>query len=313
MTFFKRAGWLVSVFLFLIAAMGTAQAADRIVFGVPSWPGVTVKSEVVSQLVEAMGYPTQQMTASPSFIFSGLPNNDMQVFLGGWSPLEDPMIDPLVEKKKIIKAGRNIEGAVTALAVPTYVAEAGVTAVEDLDAQKEKFGGTIYSIEPGTGISKDLNAALENDAGGLGDWKLKETSTAIMVAEAQRRIQDEEWVVFFGWRPHWMNLDMNLTYLDSETEATANIGASESIVYTITSAAFPDSHPQVFQFLQQLKVPTREQSAWINEYQRKKRDPEEVAAEWIKANMDGLVAEWLDGVKARDGRTAIEAVRASFQ
>jgi len=309
----KRVGVFALCFLFLFATAGAAAKKDTLNFGVPSWPGVTVKSEVLAQLLEAMGHDVKQITAAPSFIFSSLSANDMQIFLGGWSPLEDPMIDPLVAKKKIIKAGKNIEGAVTALAVPRYVAEAGIEYVEDLDEHKDKFGGIIYSIEPGTGISEDLNAAVDIDAGGLGDWDLKETSTAIMLAEAKSMFDQQKWVVFFGWEPHWMNIAMDLSFLKSKTDGTSDIGSSESIVYTITSAALPESHPEVFTFMQQLRVPNLEQSAWIYEYQHEDRKPKDVAAEWIAANLDGLVAEWTRGVKATDGREAIEAIRAAFQ
>ncbi len=310
----KRVGVFALCFLFMFATAGAAAKKDTLNFGVPSWPGVTVKSEVVAQLLEAMGHDVKQTTAAPAFIFSSLSANDMQIFLGGWSPLEDPMIDPLVAKKKIIKAGKNIKGAVTALAVPKYVADAGIEYVEDLDEHKDKFGGVIYSIEPGTGISEDLNEAVDNNAGGLGDWDLKETSTAIMLAEAKSMFDQQKWVVFFGWEPHWMNIAMDLSYLKSKTESTSDIGASESIVYTITSAALPESHPEVFKLMQQLRVPTKVQSAWIYEYQHENRKPKDVASEWIAANVDnGLIAEWTKGVKAKDGREAIEAIRAAYQ
>jgi glycine betaine/proline transport system substrate-binding protein len=135
-----------------------------------------------------------------------------------------------------------------------------------------------------------------------------------MLAEAKSLFDQQEWVVFFGWEPHWMNIVMDISYLKSRTEATSEIGASESIVYTITSSALPESHPEVFKLMQQLRVPTKVQSAWIYEYRHQKRKPKEVAAEWIAANVDnGLIVEWLQGIKAKDGREAIEAIRAAYQ
>ena len=44
---------------FLLAAFAATPAMaelDELRFGVPPWPGVTVKSEVAAQLLEAMGY-----------------------------------------------------------------------------------------------------------------------------------------------------------------------------------------------------------------------------------------------------------------
>jgi len=54
-----------------------------------------------------------------------------------------------------------------------------------------------------------------------------------------------------------------------------------------------------------------DQSEWIPEYSYHDRDKEEVAREWIGANLD-TVEEWLDGVETRDGSPAIEAVRAEY-
>ena len=47
-----------------LATLATAAPAsaslDEVRFGVPPWPGVTVKSEVAAQLMEAMGYQSKR-------------------------------------------------------------------------------------------------------------------------------------------------------------------------------------------------------------------------------------------------------------
>ena len=307
-----RSGFCIFIILLALSTTAMAQSKNTVVFGVPSWPGVTVKSEVAAQLLGAMGYKVKQVVAGPAIIFSSLANDSLQIYLGGWSPVEDPMIDPLVKKKKIIKAGLNIQGAVTSLAVPTYVYDAGVTSVEDLDQYREKFDKTIYSLSAGTGFSTELHAVKDADIAGLGDWRLAETSTSIMLAEVFGKAKRNEWVVFYGWAPHWMNVTMDIKFLESKTEGTAAIGASESKVYTITSAALPQNHPQVFAMMEQFQVPTQVQSSWIYEYKHEKRSSKEVAHEWIMANIDGIVTEWVTGVTALDGQPAIEAIRAAF-
>ncbi len=44
----------------------------------------------------------------------------------------------------------NLTGAGYGLVVPAYVADAGVKGLKDLGPNKDKFGGKIYGIEPGT-------------------------------------------------------------------------------------------------------------------------------------------------------------------
>ncbi len=45
---------------------------EQVRFGVPPWPGVTVKSEVAAQLLEAMGYETRQNDLAVSVILNGV-------------------------------------------------------------------------------------------------------------------------------------------------------------------------------------------------------------------------------------------------
>lgn len=129
-------------------AAGSAQAdLDTVRFGVPPWPGVTVKSEVATQILEAMGYQTQQNELAVGVILSGLANDDLDVYLGGWYPIEQEMIDPLVADGKVDKVAKNISNANSGLVVPEYVHEAGVDSVADLDRYKDRFDGEIQGIE----------------------------------------------------------------------------------------------------------------------------------------------------------------------
>lgn len=63
---------------------GPARAwLDEVRFGVPPGPGVTVKSEVAAQLMEAMGYETRQNHLAVSVILEGLTGDALEVCLGG--------------------------------------------------------------------------------------------------------------------------------------------------------------------------------------------------------------------------------------
>jgi glycine betaine/proline transport system substrate-binding protein len=63
--------------------------------------------------------------------------------------------------------------------------------------------------------------------------------------------------------------------------------------------------------MKQLKVSTVVQSKWIYEYGYKEREPAEVASSWISKNHD-IVSVWLKGVKAKDGKPAIEVIQKAF-
>ncbi len=283
---------------------------DGVRFGVPPWPGVTVKSEVAAQLMEAMGYETRQNDLAVSVILEALTRDDLEVYLGGWYPVQVDMVEPLVEAGEVEKLVSNIRGANSGLVVPRYVFDAGVTSVADLDAHRERFDGEIQGIEAGTGINTAILEAIDADLAGLGDWDLRESSTAAMLAQAERRMADGEWVTFVGWEPHWMNVSFDLAYLEDADDA--GIAEIESTVWTVVPASLADEDPQLHRFLSQYVVEIEDQNAWVHAYSYEERAADEVASEWIGDNLD-TVAGWLEGVEARDGTPAIEAVRAAYR
>ncbi|NRB58007.1 MAG: ABC transporter substrate-binding protein [Salinicola sp.] len=289
---------------------GSAQAdLDTVRFGVPPWPGVTVKSEVASQILEAMGYQTRQSELAVGVILNGLANDDLDVYLGGWYPIEQEMIDPLVADHKVDKVARNISNANSGLVVPEYVHEAGVNSVADLDRYKNRFDGEIQGIEAGTGINDAILAAIDEDSAGLGDWQLRESSTAAMLAYADQKISDKQWVTFVGWEPHWMNVSYDLYYLeDSDDSGVAQI---ESTVWTVVPAGLEAEDANLYRFLSQYQVAIADQNDWVYEYSHEERPADEVASEWIRNHYE-TVGQWLDGVKTKDGEPAIDAVKAQL-
>ncbi|OLO07477.1 ABC transporter substrate-binding protein [Salinicola sp. MH3R3-1] len=291
-------------------AAGSAQAdLDTVRFGVPPWPGVTVKSEVATQILEAMGYQTQQNELAVGVILNGLANDDLDVYLGGWYPIEQEMIDPLVADGKVDKVAKNISNANSGLVVPEYVHEAGVDSVADLDRYKDRFDGEIQGIEAGTGINDAILAAIDKDAAGLGDWQLRESSTAAMLAYADQKISDKQWVTFVGWEPHWMNVSYDLYYLkDSDDSGTADI---LSTVWTVVPSSLEAEDANLYRFLSQYQVDIEAQNDWVYQYSHEERSADEVASEWIRDHYD-IVAQWLDGVTTKDGKPAIDAVKAQL-
>lgn len=295
----------------LAAGMATGAAeADKptIRFGVPTWTGVTVKSEVAAQILEHMGYATKQTTASPAVALNTIKADELDIYLGGWMPTEKDMIDPLVEKNQAKVLTTNISDAIMGLAVPKYVWEAGVKSEADLAAHAGKFDSKIYGIEAGSGFNKSIKEAIANDRHGLGGWELVPSSTSGMLAQVERMIQKEEWIVFLGWEPHWMNIRFDIKYLEAVGEP--KIAETTSDVLTVANVKLGDRHPNVEKFFSQYVVRKDEQSKWVLDHGQKDIEAETVAADWIADNLD-RVSEFLDGVKARDGRPAIEAVKAA--
>lgn len=301
-------------FLFTMLTLGNSASAGefeegKIRFGLPPWPGVTVKSEVAAQLFEAIGYETSLQNVGLSFVYNGLKDRDLDVFVANWSPSQDEKIQPHLDDGSLVRIALNIDDAILGLAVPRYVWDSGIHAVPDLDKSAENFDYEIYGIEPGSAMNERYNKAIDNDVEGLGDWSLVASSTAGMLTAVERAMKKEEWIVFGGWKPHWMFAYHDLKFLEDPTDT--GMAANKTRVYTVVPSGFEEFDPNAARFLKQFEVGSAIQSQWILEHGLRERDESEVAAEWISNNLD-VVERWLAGVKTRNGEPAIEAVRAAF-
>src|SRR5699024_9267547 len=284
-----------------------ASAAERplIQFGVPVWPGVTVKTEVAAQLLDVMGYATKQTNASPTFIVNSMASGRLDAYLGGWLPHEAGFLLPLIDDGKLERLTTNVSNPIMGLAVPQYVWDAGVHSVADLNEHADKFGHKIYGIEPGTGVNMALKKAIENDFQNLGDWDMVASSTSGMLVQVDRAINNGEWIAFLGWEPHWMNTVYDIKYLKAVRD-DSEIAHTVSNVLTVVTPQLAKNQPQATRFLTQFQISKDTMGQWILEISKKGRDADDIASQWIANNMD-MVAVWLEGVETLSGESAIEA------
>ncbi|MFC0266845.1 ABC transporter substrate-binding protein [Kushneria aurantia] len=307
MTRYSRIRQLLSALALFFVAIAPAKAdIDTLRFGVSPWPGVTVKTEIASQLLQALGYRTQKNELAVSVIINALSNDQLDVYLGNWYPVQEEMTRPHLDEGTLVQVAKNISDAESGLVVPQYVHEAGVDSVADLNRYRDRFNAEIQGIEAGTGINDAILAAIDNNRAGLGDWQLNESSTAAMLALAQQKISNREWITFVGWEPHWMNVSYDLYYLkDADDSGIASI---TSTVWTLARRGLEAEAPNLYRFLSQYRVAIEDQNDWVYEYNYRERPADEVASEWIRNHPD-TVAQWLDGVTSRSGEAAIDVVR----
>lgn len=301
---------MVAVFVAAMALLPMrAVAAEPVRFAIQAWPGVTVKTAVARHLLESMGYATELQELDPQFVYQGIRSDDVDVSLGAWMPAHKDMVQPLLDDGVARQHAANLEGAIQGLAVPAYTYEAGVQSVEDLVEHGDKFGREIFAIGAGAAMTRAFQDAVADDYMGLGDWTVTPSSTAGMLSQVERRTKRDEHIVFHGWKPHWMDVQFEIRFLEADPEQ--RLAGMETTVYTIVREGWPEENPQVARFLKQFKVPLEAQSLWIDGFSRRDRDPEGVARDWIEENLD-VVEQWVEGVETADGGSGIEAIRQQF-
>ncbi len=300
-------GILVVVSFF--GVIGTSVAAEEVTFGYVNWPGVTVKTHVAAQILTYLGYEIDMKMLSVPIVFKGLANKDLDVFVGAWLPTMKSIADKYFEEGSVVSPAINLDETIYTLAVPKYAWDAGVKSHADLNKFADKFESKIIGIEPGNDGNKLVLDMIQGGMYELKDWELIESSAEAMMISVSTALKKNEWVVWLGWSPHWMNLAFDIKYLEDPLQVW---GSEPEIVRTVTRAGLDQDQPNVYKFFTQFKVTPETQNSWIDNYSRKKQKLEDVALEWIGNNM-GVVDQWVYGVTSADGRRARDVIREALK
>lgn len=296
----------------LAVASGSAAASDQqdVILGVPPWGGVEVKSQVVTKILEPLGFNVEQTSAGAPIVYEGLGKGDIHVNMSAWAPGQAPTFMPHVEAGDVVRLGENLEGAVAGFAVPQYVYDSGITHARDLQENAERFDSTVFCIDTGSGANSVVNEAIDNDVYGLGDWSIVPSSTAGMLSRVGRAVNDEEPIVFCGWRPHWMNVRYDMRYLQDPEDLWGPNGG-ESTVYTLATDSFQETHPHLTTFFERFVIDAQVQSQWLFETGQQDRSLDTVATEWIAANLD-TIEPWVEGLETPNGQDPMTALREAY-
>lgn len=304
---------LASSIAFATASLfaATVHADDQTLdFGVPAWPGITVKSAIAENLLNPLGYETSTHEIGLQVIYQGIESGDIDAFLGAWLPAQREMFNPRKESGVLIDVANNVDGAQMTLAVPEYLYESGIQSFADLDDHRDQFNGQIHGFGAGSAASEILHDAIDNDTWGLGDWRLVDTSEVGMLSAARDAISREEAIVWVGWTPHWMNLELPMRYLD-DPENLFGENNGESDVLTLLRSDYADANPNVVTFFEQFTFTAEEQSWMIQAFGQEEQDLTDVAEQWITDHPERIEAMLVD-VTTMDGDPAWPVIEEHF-
>ncbi|MDQ0323259.1 glycine betaine/proline transport system substrate-binding protein [Pararhizobium capsulatum DSM 1112] len=273
------------------------------------WTDIALTNATAEILLKALGYDPNSTILGLNVTFEALKNNDMDVFQGNWRPVQDIDFKSYFDDGSVIAVGTNLEGAKYTLAVPKYVADAGVRSFDDLAAHGAKFDYKIYGIEPGSNKPiEDMLAAKAHDLSG--DWELVESSEAGMLAQVKRAVEKKDWIIFLGWQPHPMNVNMELTYLSGgDTEFGPDFGGAT--VRTLVRNGYPEACPNVTKFFSNLKFDINYENAGMNMIMTDGVEVPVTAKKMMIEHPEKVVA-WLDGVTTIDGKSGLETIKAEL-
>lgn len=306
-----------SVCAALMLASSTLWAAEpsscnNVRLGAVNWTDVVATSAISQVLLESLGYEVKETTASQQIILGSMADKKLDMFLGYWQPTMQPVAGPYLEKKQIeVIEPPAIADAQSTMAVPDYVYEGGLRSFDDIAKFKDKLGSKIYVIEPGSGANRITGVMIKNNQFGLKGFQMVESSEAAMLSAVKRAVSRKEWVVFFGWKPHPMNLQIaGMKYLTGSQDAFGpNEGAST--VSVMTTAGYNERCPNVSKLLHNLKF-TSDHVSEVMASILDRTKPEDAAKAWLKSNPAAL-EPWLVGVTSVDGKDGLATVQAKLK
>jgi glycine betaine/proline transport system substrate-binding protein len=300
-----------------VMAMGTqfALAEDAscktVKFADVGWSDIAATTGMASVVLEGLGYKPTVTIASIPIAFAGMKKKQIDVFLGYWNPSMTPQIEPFVKAGDIkVLDTPNLTGAKYTLAVPTYLYDKGLKTFADIAKFEKDLGGKIHGIEPGNDGNALIAGMIKDNKFGLKTFKMVESSEAGMLVEAQRAIKNEKAIVFLGWEPHPMNVQMKMSYLAGGDDVFGpNLG--EAKVYTAIPPSYEKKCPNVYKLLTNMQFSLDMENQVMGPILKKVK-PNKAAKDYLAKN-PAVLDKWLAGVTTLDGKPGLDAVKTALK
>lgn len=272
------------------------------------WTDIVLTNTTAEIILSALGYEPTQTLLGMDVTYIALREGNMDIFQGNWRPVQDVQYKEFFDDGSVVEIGRNLEGAKYTIAVPGYVAKAGVKDFKDLAAHADKFDRKIYAIEPGS--NPQLLEMVAQNRHGLGDWEIVETSEAGMLTQVAKEVADGEWIAFLGWEPHPMNLTYDMAYLSGgDIEFGPDYGGAT--VHTLARRGFREDCPNAAKFFSQLVFDLDFENRGMQMIMGEGMAAPDAAKAMIAARPE-LLDGWLKDVTTFDGQPGLPAVKTAL-
>lgn len=234
-------------------------------------------------LTDKMGYDVTITAADPGPAYTAVAKGDQDAFMESWLPvLHKNYIDKFGDQ--LTDLGNVYEGTQSGLVVPTYVT---IDSISQLNSAESKFDREITGIDPGAGIMQTTEQVI--DEYNL-DFELIESSGPAMISALQKALQNKDWIVVTGWKPHWMFGRWDLKFLKQSPD---KIMWKKGNIHIMGRKNLRQDKPELAQFLSNMHF-TDSQLADLMVYVRNNQDQdtEEVVRSWMQAHPD-LITSWI--------------------
>ena len=264
----------------LFVSCGGSSDSKEISLAYVNWAEGIAMTNLAKVIFEEQGYKVNLKNADVAPIFAALAKKDADIFLDAWLPVtHEDYFDQYGDDLEII--GDLFDDARIGLVVPTYV---DINSIEELNSVKDKFEGEIVGIDAGAGVMR----AADNALGAYDlDFRLLSSTGPMMTASLKRAIDDNDWVVVTGWKPHWKFSTFDLKIL----EDPKNVFGDAETIHSVMYKGFEEKDPFAVELIRNMKF-TSEQIGSLIAAVDEAVTEEAGAKAWLEANRS-VVDSWI--------------------
>ena len=240
------------------------------------WDESFATSHLLKAILEQDGYTVTVKAFEAAPAFAGTAQGDIDFITDVWMPVTHTQYIKQFGKD-LTHLGCWYDNAKLTLAVND---SSPARSIADLPGLVNEYGGKIYGIEPGAGLTKTTRDKAIPEYG-LQGYEFVVSSTPAMLAQVDRATKANQNVLVTLWRPHWAYAAYPMRDLEDPKGA---MGGAE-IISSAGNKDFAQNSPKAAQLVKNL-VMNDEQLAELENLMMG-------ADHHGGTNHDAAVAEWL--------------------
>ena len=259
-----------------------------------------ILAEVATQHPELGVSGIESTTLGPAPAWAGAQRGDVDLLAEVALPNQQELADKANAEVTLVH--QTYGDAQQGWFVPTYATEpgqplAGLTSVTQLNEYAPALGNKLVDADPSF-ITTEQNAKRLQGYG----LTLEQvaSSEAAQLAELRRAYQSREPILVYLYHPHWVFSEFEMTQLQEPNPYTPDCfttgnGACAMPPYSVWTAASTNVEkgaPKFYAMLQKFEIPVAEMEDMLKSVDVDKKDPTEVAKQWLGANQQ-KVQEWV--------------------
>ncbi|MGO2004281.1 glycine betaine ABC transporter substrate-binding protein [Arthrobacter rhombi] len=243
------------------------------------WDEGVAVSNLWKQILDKKGYDVELTDADAAPVFSGVASGDLDLTMDVWMPLtHKDYLDKYGDK--MTKLGTWYDDAKLTIAVNE---DAPIDSLDQLAKNADKFGNTIYGIDPGAGLTKATQENAIPDYG-LEKMDFKTSSTPAMLSQLKKATKAGDDIVVTLWRPHWAYDEFPIKDLKDPKGA---MGKAETIT-SYGNKDFEENYPGLTEWLNDFKIDDEKlfslENAMFNDTDTDDYAP--IVDKWISENQE---------------------------